>query len=228
MGLDPRWEEIFSTRPWGKYPAEEFIRFLAGHCYRAPDRRAVKVFEAGFGTGANLWYAAREGFTVCGLEGARAGWELACARLDAEVPGWRDHGADLRVGDLCRPLPWPDASFDVVLDSDAVTCNSFEEAGGIYRELHRVCKPGGRLYVRTPATGSWGEGTGEPSGRGQWQCAEGPFAGTGVVRFTREDELAELLGPWRIEQVEETSRTLGNRRHAVREWVVHAVKEPAA
>ena len=162
MGLDPRWQQIFSTRAWGKYPAEEFIRFLAGHYYQVPERHAVKVFEAGFGTGANLWYAAREGFTVCGLEGAQAGWELACARLDAEVPAWREHGADLRVGDLCRPLPWPDASFDVVLDSVAVTCNGFEEGCGIYRELHRVCRPGGRLYVRTPATGTWGEGTGRP------------------------------------------------------------------
>ena len=31
MGLDPRWEEIFSTRPWGKYPAEEFIRRFLLH-----------------------------------------------------------------------------------------------------------------------------------------------------------------------------------------------------
>lgn len=227
MGLDPRWEEIFRTRAWGKYPAEEFIRFLATHYYRVPDRRTVKVFEAGFGTGANLWYAAREGFTVYGLEGARAGWELACVRLDAEVPGWRDAGAELRVGDLCQPLPWPDESFDVVLDSDAVTCNSFEEACAIYRELHRVCRPGGRLYLRTPADGSWGEGTGTAFGRGQWQCDQGPFAGTGIVRFTREDELPQLLGPWRIEQLEEVSRTLENRRHRVREWVVSARKEAA-
>ena len=27
MALDPLWEDIFSSRPWGKYPAEEFIRF---------------------------------------------------------------------------------------------------------------------------------------------------------------------------------------------------------
>src|SRR4051812_36907575 len=112
MALDSRWEDIFRNRPWGKYPPEEFIRFMASRFYRCPDRSAVNVFEAGFGTGANLWYAAREGFTVHGLEGAKAGWELACARLDAEVPGWRRRGADLRVGDICARLPWPDGSFD--------------------------------------------------------------------------------------------------------------------
>jgi len=225
MAIDPRWEEIFRIRAWGKYPPEEFIRFMAANFYRHPRRHEVKVFEAGFGTGANLWYAAREGFTVNGLEGSHAGCELACARLDVEVPGWRAHGADLRVGDICACLPWPDDSFDAVLDSDAATCNAHEEAKALYGELHRVAKPGGKLYVRTPAAGTWGEGTGTPQGRGQWQCAEGPFAGTGVVRFTTEDDLRDLLAAWRIETVEEVSRSMGNRQHVVREWVVGAAKD---
>lgn len=224
MPLDPRWEAIFSTRGWGKYPAEEFIRFMAAHFYRHPARHEVKVFEAGFGTGANLWYAAREGFTVHGLEGSQAGCDAACARLDAEVPGWRAHGARLQAGDICAPLPWESGSFDAVVDSDAATCNPHEEARALYAELHRVARPGGRLYVRTPACGSWGEGTGTPHGRGRWECAEGPFAGTGVVRFATEDDLADLLRPWRVEQLEQVSRTLGNRAHVVREWVVCAVK----
>lgn len=224
MALDARWEEIFRTRPWGKYPPEELIRFMAGHFYGHPARHGVKVFEAGFGTGANLWYVAREGFTACGLEGSSAGHEMTCARLDAEVPGWREHGARLEVGDICRPLPWPDASFDAVIESDAATCNSHEEAHRLYGELHRIAKPGGRLYVRTPANGTWGDGTGTAHGRGQWECTEGPFAGTGVVRFATEADLRELLNAWRIERIEEVSRTLGNRAHVVREWVVDAVK----
>ncbi len=87
-----------------------------------------------------------------------------------------------------------------------------------------MAKPGGRLYVRTPAAGTWGEGTGTAHGRGQWQCAEGPFAGTGLVRFASEDDLQDLLRPWRIEQLEQVSRTMGNRAHVVREWVVSGVK----
>lgn len=224
MALDPRWEEIFSTRAWGKYPPEEFIRFMALNFYKHTPRHEVRLLEAGFGTGANLWYAAREGFTVYGLEGAQAGLDLTAARLDAEVPGWRDHGAELRVGDICARLPWADSTFDAVMDSDAATCNSHEEAKALYTELHRVAKPGGKLYVRTPAVGTWGEGTGEAFGRGQWQCAEGPFAGTGVVRFSTEVDLRDLLSAWRIESIEEVSRTMGNRAHVVREWVVGAVK----
>ncbi|RYY72347.1 MAG: class I SAM-dependent methyltransferase, partial [Comamonadaceae bacterium] len=158
MSRDPLWEDIFATRPWGKYPAEEFIRFLAGNFYRRDPRHGVRVLEVGFGIGANLWYAAREGFCVHGIEGAQAGRDRAVQRLDAEVPGWRDHGADLRVGDICEPLPYADAGFDAVVDSDAVTCNGHEEACRVYAEMHRVTRPGGLMYIRTPATGCWGEG----------------------------------------------------------------------
>ncbi|MBI5279358.1 MAG: class I SAM-dependent methyltransferase [Burkholderiales bacterium] len=227
MSRDRIWEDIFSSRPWGKYPAEEFIRFMAGHFYRVQPRHAVQVLEVGFGTGSNLWYAAREGFTVHGLEGAQAGCDIATARLDDEVPGWRDHGATLKVGDMCDSLPWADAQFDAVFDSDAVTCNSHVEAQRVYAEMHRVAKPGGMLYVRTPAAGSWGDGTGEPHGHGAWRCAEGPFAGTGIVRFAREEDLPELLGPWRVQQVEQVTRTMGNRQHHVSEWVVVARKDAA-
>lgn len=227
MSLDPRWEEIFKTRGWGKYPPEEFVRFLARHYYGVDPREAVHVFEVGFGVGANLWYAAREGFTVHGLEGSVAGRDLACARLDAEVPQWRQRGGELRAGDMCRPLPWPDADFDLGIDSNAVSCVGVDQARAVYRELHRVVRPGGRLFVRTLAVGTWGEGTGRALPGGLWECAEGPCAGVGPVRFTRADELDDLLGPWMIEGVEEVSRTLENRRHVVREWVVGAVKSQA-
>jgi len=227
LSRDPLWEDIFARRPWGKYPAEELIRFVAGHFYQAQPRHAVKLLEVGFGTGANLWYAAREGFTVHGIEGAQAGCDRAVRRLDEEVPGWRAHGAELRVGDICEPLPYADGSFDAVIDSDAVTCNGFDEACRVYAEMHRVTRPGGLLYIRTPASGCWGEGTGEAHGHGAWRCAEGPFAGTGVVRFTREEDLGTLLGPWRPVHVEQVSRTLENRSRLHVEWVIVARREPA-
>ena len=225
MSRDHIWEDIFKSKPWGKYPAEEFIRFMAGNFYRAQPRRSVHVLEVGFGTGSNLWYAAREGFTVHGLEGAEAGCDIALARLDSEVPGWRANGAELRVGDLCDKLPWPDNHFDAVVDSDAVTCNGFAEAIKVYSEMYRVTKPGGLMYVRTPAVGSWGDGTGESHGQDAWRCTEGPFAGTGIVRFTRAEHLIKLLGSWKIQTLEQVSRTLNNQAHHVTEWVVTAKKD---
>ena len=90
MNCDPLWETIFSTRAWGRYPSEDLIRFCAQRFYGLQPRSDVRLLEVGFGTGANLWYFAREGFSVHGLEGSEAGAAQAAQRLDMEVPGWRD------------------------------------------------------------------------------------------------------------------------------------------
>lgn len=226
MSRDALWEHLFSTRAWGAYPSEDLIRFCAQRFYRRQPRSEVQLMEVGFGTGANLWYFAREGFGVHGLEGAQAGAAQARRRLDAEMPGWdRGQPDRLRVGDMCDRLPWVDEAFDGVVDCDAVTCVDHASACQVYAEMHRVTRPGGWLYMRTPAAGSWGEGTGEAAGHHAWRCTEGPFAGTGAVRFATEDDLSQLLRPWRVVQLEQVSRTMEGRRQLHAEWVVIARKE---
>ena len=58
------WEKVFRENEWGKYPSESLIRFVARNFYKADDRFAVKILEVGCGTGANLWYMLREGFSA--------------------------------------------------------------------------------------------------------------------------------------------------------------------
>ena len=228
MSRDALWEEIFSTRAWGRYPPEDLIRFCGQRFYARQPRRDVQLLEVGFGTGANLWYFAREGFGVHGLEGSQAGAALARQRLDTELPGWDRGVADrLRVGDMCEPLPWADNSFDAVIDNDAVTCVDHESACRVYAQMHRVARPGGWLYVRTPAAGTWGDGTGEAHGHNAWRCSEGPFAGTGVVRFASETDLTALFKPWKVLQIEQVSRSMENRSKVHAEWVVIARKDEA-
>ena len=232
MSRDPLWETMFSTRAWGRYPSEDLIRFIAQRFYGRQPRSDVRLLEVGFGTGANLWYFAREGFSVHGLEGSEAGTAQARQRLDLEVPGWRDApaapGGDRLVArDMCEPLPWGDAQFDAVVDCDAVTCVDHASACRVYAEMHRVTRPGGWLYVRTPAAGTWGDGSGPACGHNAWRCEEGPFAGTGCVRFATEADLTELFAPWEVMHLEQVTRTLENRSRTHTEWVVIARKAGA-
>jgi len=74
MRRDPLWEEIFTERAWGRYPSEDLVRFGAQRLGHRQPRSDVRVLEVGFGTGANLWYFAREGYSVAGLEGTETGW----------------------------------------------------------------------------------------------------------------------------------------------------------
>ena len=91
--------------------------------------------------------------------------------------------------------------------------------------MHRVSKLGGKLFVRTFATGFWGDGLGTAVGTRRYIADAGPMAGKGPSRFTAEDELAELLGPWKINEINLITRSLDAQRQVVREWIVEAYKE---
>jgi hypothetical protein len=60
---DPTWEQVFRVRDWARYPQEELIRFVAVNFYSAAERKKIKILDAGCGTGAGVWFIAREGFS---------------------------------------------------------------------------------------------------------------------------------------------------------------------
>jgi ubiquinone/menaquinone biosynthesis C-methylase UbiE len=225
MAWDPVWERIFTSQAWGRYPGEDVIRFVARNFYATPDRASVRFLEVGFGTGTNLWFLAREGFSASGIEGSQGAESIARERLNGECPHWNTapQNGELVVGDMLQ-LPWPDATFHALIDSEAVYCNDFEESCRIYREMHRVSKPGGKLFVRTFASGSWGDGIGAAVGHRRYVADAGPMADKGPSRFTAQNELAELLGPWKINEVNLITRSLDAQKQVVREWVVEAEK----
>ncbi len=225
MAWDPVWERIFSSQAWGKYPGEDLIRFVARNFYGSPDRSAVRILEVGSGTGANLWFVTREGFAAFGVEGSATAADLSRERLETECAGWNRAPRNGRVvtGDISQ-LPWPDGHFDAVIDSEAVYCNDFAESCAIYREMHRVTAPGGRIFVRTFATGCWGDRIGEQIGPRRFIADAGPLLGKGPSRFTSLEELPVLLEPWQIIEINLATRTLDGQREVIQEWIVEGTR----
>lgn len=222
MSWDSVWDSVFKSQSWGKYPGEELVRFVARGYYQVPNRLDVRFLELGCGPGANLWFLAREGFSFCGVDGSPTAIEQAGRRLDAECPGWHAYGS-LHVGDISC-LPFPDSYFDAVIDIEALSCNKHESAQAIYAEAARVTKSQGRLFSRTFAEGSWGAGTGESAGRDAWCCAEGPLKGKGLCRFTRFDDIEELIAPFSAESIELLSSSYEGRSQVVKEWLITAAR----
>jgi SAM-dependent methyltransferase len=221
MTWDPHWEEIFRSQAWGKYPGEELIRFVARNFYRSPERSSVRILEVGCGPGANLWFCAREGFTVHGIDGSAHAVTLAVQRLDQECPGWRGR---ISTGDFSR-IDYVDSHFDAVIDSESICHNDFDSSRATYREIARVLKPGGKLFVRTFATGTTGDGTGEPLGRGAWRVSEGPILNKGLIRFTDEVDFRDLFEPeFTINSCDMLIRTVANRTETIREWILNLEK----
>lgn len=221
MAWDTVWEGVFKLQSWGKYPGEDLIRFVAKNFYGVSERSQIKFLEVGCGPGANLWFMAREGFQVYGVDGSKTAIDLARSRLDIECSGW---DGELHCGDIAG-LPYADMTFDAVIDNECLCCNSFESSQEIYAEMARVTKPGGKLFSRTFAAGSWGEGTGMSAGHHAWFCSEGPLAGKGYSRFTYLDEIDDLISGWVIESVELITHTRDQMSHTVKEFLIDGVRE---
>ncbi len=83
------WHGILSGKTYLEVKTGESIRLkisyvFAQNFYNASDRKAIKILEVGCGPGANLWFMAREGFSVYGIDGSEHAIELARRRLDSE------------------------------------------------------------------------------------------------------------------------------------------------
>jgi SAM-dependent methyltransferase len=214
---DPTWEALFSSRPWGRYPAESIVREVMKHFGKVLDRSRVRALDMGCGPGANTWFLAREGFQVSGIDGSAAAIGLARTRLEAD-----GLTADLRVGDFTTGLPYADGSFDLVVDGAALYANPPEGIRAAVREVFRVIKPGGTFVSLAFTDRTWGYGVGTPgeAAGGFAAVTEGPLAGTGYVHFLDRAAVDDLYGIFERRHVERTLYTLEGMQRVIELWVV--------
>jgi len=58
-------------------------------------------------------------------------------------------GVDVQV-DMEKPLPWPNDYFDEVLMKDSLEHVSWRKVKELIKEVHRILKKGGKLFIQTP------------------------------------------------------------------------------
>jgi SAM-dependent methyltransferase len=144
LTVDPRWyETFFDTDEWlllattrDPERTEHEAAFVASHL-----PAGARVLDLACGTGRVTAPLVARGFEVSGLDLSQRALAVA---LEA-VPG-----ADFRNGDM-RDLPWPDASFDAVVNL-WTAFGYFETQAEDERalaEIARVLKPGGRFVLDT-------------------------------------------------------------------------------
>jgi len=109
-----------------------------------PDRKIIKDFpemglkilSLGSGGGGDLWYLAEHN-EIHALDGSSSAVEVA-----------RDHGLQAQLADLESPLPFSDATFDLVVAKDLLEHLLAPER--LLAEMRRVLKPEGRLVLSIP------------------------------------------------------------------------------
>jgi SAM-dependent methyltransferase len=220
--FDPIWEEKYRSGHRQRYPWDSVVTFVFRNAPRDRARADVRVMEVGCGTGSNLWFAAREGFQVAGVDASASAIEAARATLaDEGLQG------DLRVADFVS-LPFPRDWADLAIDRGALTCCGREAARRAVAEVRRVLRPGGRFLFNPYADDhtSAGSGVAGPDGV-VLDIRAGTLVGAGQICFYGWKDVEEALGPgWSIKSADhvqwEDRLAAAPSRHA--EWRVVAEK----
>jgi SAM-dependent methyltransferase len=204
------------------YPFDAVVSFLFRWRPRHKLPEETDVLEIGCGAGNNLWFAAREGFRVAGIDLSQTAISFAQERLASEkLVG------DLRVGNFVT-LPWDNETADLGIDRCSTACIGFQGQVVAVKEMRRVLRPGGIFFYN----GYSDEHTSAQSGE-QLQderitnISAGTLVGVGPLGFNSESQINLLfLNGWEILKMEHVTVTdLSTRSAGIHaEWRVVAQK----
>jgi SAM-dependent methyltransferase len=186
--FDKKWEEVHQKHEWGKYPAEEVVRFVARNFYKL-ERGNVKILDMGCGTGSVTWYVAREGFDSYGFDGSETAIKKAKKRIAEE-----GENANIIVADA-GDMPYDNEFFDGIIDSAVINANSLIVIKQILKECHRVLKFNGKIFsTGLFKVGMTGYGTGQKIEENTYRnITEGSLADIGTIHFFDKNE---IIGLW--------------------------------
>ncbi|MEX0955332.1 MAG: class I SAM-dependent methyltransferase [Rhizobiaceae bacterium] len=191
------WEDTYRNGHRQSYPWDVVVSFVFRNAPSDRPRDQIRILEVGCGTGSNLWFAAREGLSVSGIELSSDAIRMAEDRFAAEgLIG------DFRIGSF-DSLPFADEDFDLVVDRAALTCADRSTISRAVREIGRVTRPGGRFFMNCYADDHTSAGATSGDGSGTVVDVEtGSLAGLDRITFFSRDQLLELLDEkWSIESL---------------------------
>ena len=118
----------------------DFVRFLRKE--RGLELSNLNILDLGCGNGKNSLYIAEQGIgnSITGIDISETAIKYAQELVS---------GGKFIKGSIGEEFPFPDASFDIILD--ITSSNSLNESERIIylSECKRVLKPGGYLFLRT-------------------------------------------------------------------------------
>jgi ubiquinone/menaquinone biosynthesis C-methylase UbiE len=217
---DPIWEKIFSENPWGKYPSESLIQFIARNFYKLK-RSDINILEVGCGPGSNIWYLSREKFNAFGIDGSETAILQAEERLKSE-----NLSANFKVGDIVN-LPYNDSVFDAVLDVECLYANDIKNSNKILKEISRVLKNEGLFYSRTLSDKIYiGQNRIELGEKSYTDISDGPLKGRGFARLMSKKDINDLYGNYfDIISIDTLNYTIYNNQSEINEFIIIARKK---
>lgn len=216
---ESRWENMVyrAGRQINRWPFSELVsRTFRSLGDSRPDE--IDVLELGCGTGNNLRFLAEEGFNAFGIDASPTAIERA-----RELLTEHNLQAKLEVADITE-LPWPDSSFDLVLDRAALVHNAPARIRLALQEAYRALKPGGRIIsIGLKSAAHPDLAFGHRQENGAWShFTRGKFQGIGDTSFFTGQEAAELFSAFESISIELLTRSTPDKQLLDQEFVVEA------
>ena len=135
-----QWNEIFKKE---------------GRVFTKPDRNISKVLkffkkhninrilDSGFGSGRHVVYLAKRGFDVYGIDISEEGLRLTESWLEKE-----NLKANLMIGSIFDKLPYSNDFFDAIISVDVLMHAEIEDIRKAIREMERILKPSGLIFLK--------------------------------------------------------------------------------
>ncbi|MDO6444394.1 class I SAM-dependent methyltransferase [Colwellia sp. 1_MG-2023] len=194
------WQDIYTQgQQLNRYPWDSVVSFLFA-CKPDKPRAETRILEVGCGAGNNLWFAAREGFNVTGIDFSAAAIEYAKSRFDEEhLKG------NFVVGSFDQ-LPEEEKCFDLIIDRGALVCAPLSEVRHAIEHIHKLLDVNGK-FLFTPFSQ-------EHSCFDKDLCDEdfyltitqGPLKKVGKLSFINEEIIRELFSQgWKIHSLRHIS-----------------------
>ena len=207
-----------------KYPNEHLIAFIARNFYKAPDRKEVKILELGCGSGAQLWYIAREGFDVYGTDYSPTGLAICKETLTK----WGT-SATLAESDMTK-IPFG-IEFDAIVDVVSMQHLDITDHEKSYKAAFDALKPGGMFFSYHLGDNSiiFRHGGGKRIGLhtiDNVNDVSKPLSQNGLMTFLSPIDAEKMLQHVGFEHIfiEKNSRTYNNQEYAVEYLIIHAQK----
>ena len=225
MSENKNWDTVYSQNfmtMW--YPNEDIIRFCARLIQKrlTHDKVEIKtpvkrVLDLGCGNGRHAIYFAREGFDASGID-------ISATAIDWAKDWAMREGLqiDFRVGDITQ-LPYPDASFDVIVSHGVLDHVPMKDARLAVSEAARIMRPAGLFYFDLKSADDLEFGVGKPAGKNTFVLTEGFEEGL-VQHFFTHDEINELVNGYFKPLYIETHdhRLAPDFKRVIARWIVGA------